>query len=84
MKATLPASLSSTCEESVVFWALEHNNQRPSVHWFHVTSASKGVASSTGQQNNIQLKEGIKSIVSPTGDSVFSFELLAGALGEYR
>lgn len=35
-----------------------------------------------GQQNYIKLEEGIKSIVCPARDSVFSFELLAGTLGE--
>lgn len=83
-KATQPAQLSSTCEESLALQALEHNNQKPSVQGSMFISCSEAVASCTRQQNNIKLEEGIESIAGPAGDCVFSSELLAGALGEYR
>lgn len=71
-KTTKPAQLSSTCEASVALQALEHNNQKPSVQGSMFISCSEVVASPTGQQNNIKLEEGIKSIAGPAGDSVCS------------
>lgn len=84
--STLPAQLSSTCKERVApHQALEHNNQKPSVHGFHVHfiqerscfihRAAKQYKIRGGNQINSQ---------SSRRQYVFSFELLAGALGEYR